>query len=92
MNAEVKENNHFNLNPFGRKIMKKLSVVGILLGTMVMCAAPVRSTGRQRKHYLYPSDKADARVGRPLTRVKPIIGPPCRLLEGVRTHSFMVTC
>ena len=47
--------------------MKKLSVVGILLGTMVMCAAPVSIHWSPAQTLSLSVDKADARVGRPLT-------------------------
>jgi hypothetical protein len=49
--------------------MKKLSMIGVILGAAVLCAAPI-SLQRSPAHTLTLSlDRADARVGRPLTPV-----------------------
>jgi hypothetical protein len=47
--------------------MKKLSVVGVILGAMVMCAAPVSIHWSPTQTPSLSIDKADARIGRPLT-------------------------
>jgi hypothetical protein len=47
--------------------MKKLSAVGVVLGAMVMCAAPVSIHWSPAQTLSLSVDKADARIGRPLT-------------------------
>jgi hypothetical protein len=47
--------------------MKKLSAVGVVLGAMVMCAAPVSIHWLPAQTLSLSVDKADARIGRPLT-------------------------
>ena len=71
--------------------MKKLSVVGILLGTMVMCAAPVSIHWSPAQTLSLSVDKADARVGRRLTRVKPIVVSVLDYSKGFG-HTDLVTC
>ena len=46
--------------------MKKLSVFGILAGAVLLSATPVSLQGTQ-EHLTLSLDKADARIGRPLT-------------------------
>jgi hypothetical protein len=47
--------------------MKKLSAVGVVLGAMVTCAAPVSIHWSPAQTLSLSVDKADARIGRPLT-------------------------
>jgi hypothetical protein len=47
--------------------MKKLSVLGVIVGALVVCAAPVSFHWLPAKTPSLSLDKADARVGRPLT-------------------------
>ena len=49
--------------------MKKLSMFGIILGAAVLCAAPVSVQWSPAKTLTLSLDRADARVGRPLTPV-----------------------
>ena len=47
--------------------MKKISVIGILVGAAVLCAAPISLRQSQDKGVSFSVDKAQARIGRPLT-------------------------
>ena len=47
--------------------MKKISVIGILVGAAVLCAAPISLHQSQDKGLSLSVDKAQARIGRPLT-------------------------
>ena len=47
--------------------MKKLSMIGILVGAAVLCAAPISLHQSQDKGVSFSVDKAQARIGRPLT-------------------------
>jgi len=47
--------------------MKKISVIGILVGAVVLCAAPISLHQSQDKGLSLSVDKAQARIGRPLT-------------------------
>ena len=47
--------------------MKKISVIGILVGAAVLCAAPISLHQSQDKGVSFSVDKAQARIGRPLT-------------------------
>jgi hypothetical protein len=47
--------------------MKKLSTLGVILGAAVVCAAPVSFHWSPAKPLSLSVDKADARLGRPLT-------------------------
>lgn len=49
--------------------MKKLSMFGVVFGAAVLCAAPVSVQWSPAKTLSLSLDKADARVGRPLTPV-----------------------
>ena len=48
--------------------MKKLSMFGVIFGAAVLCAAPVSVQWSPAKTLTLSLDRADARVGRPLTR------------------------
>ena len=49
---------------------KKISIIGAtMLGAAVLCAAPISLHQSQDKGFSLSVDKADARVGRPLTPV-----------------------
>ena len=54
-------------NLFGGKIMKKLSILGVILCASVVCAAPVSIHWSPANALSLSVDNADARVGRPLT-------------------------
>ena len=47
--------------------MKKISVIGILMSAAVLCAAPISLHQSQDKGVSFSLDKAQARIGRPLT-------------------------
>jgi hypothetical protein len=47
--------------------MKKISVIGILMSAAVLCAAPISLHQSQDKGVSFSVDKAQARIGRPLT-------------------------
>ena len=47
--------------------MKKLSVLGVIMGAMVMCAAPVSLHWLPAQTLSLTVDKANAVIGRPLT-------------------------
>jgi hypothetical protein len=47
--------------------MKKLSIIGIVVGAALLTAAPVSLQWSQEKTVVVSLDRADARVGRPLT-------------------------
>jgi hypothetical protein len=47
--------------------MKKISVIGILVGAAVLCAAPISLHQSLDKGLSLSVDKAQARIGRPLT-------------------------
>jgi hypothetical protein len=47
--------------------MKKLSMIGIVVGAALLTAAPVSLQWSQEKTVVVSLDRADARVGRPLT-------------------------
>jgi hypothetical protein len=47
--------------------MKKLSMIGILVGAAVLCAAPISLRQSQDKGVSFSVDRAEARIGRPLT-------------------------
>ena len=47
--------------------MKKLNMIGILVGAAVLCAAPISLHQSRDKGVSLPLDKAEARIGRPLT-------------------------
>ena len=48
-------------------VVKKISVIGILVGAAVLCAAPISLHQSQNKTLSLSVDKAQARIGRPLT-------------------------
>ena len=48
-------------------VLKKISVIGILVGAAVLCAAPISLHQSQNKTLSFSVDKAQARIGRPLT-------------------------
>ena len=48
-------------------MLKKISVIGILVGAAVLCAAPISLHQSQDKGLSLSVDKAQARIGRPLT-------------------------
>src|SRR6516165_1827080 len=50
-----------------RPIMKKLSILGIVVGAALLTAAPVSLQWSHEKNVALSLDRADARVGRPLT-------------------------
>ena len=47
--------------------MKKMSVIGVLIGAAILCAAPISLHQSQDKSLSLSVDSADARVGRPAT-------------------------
>jgi len=47
--------------------MKKLSMLGIVVGATLLSAAPVSLQWSHEKNVALSLDRADARVGRPLT-------------------------
>ena len=47
--------------------MKKMSIIGVLMGAAIVCAAPISLHQSQDKGLSLALDTADARVGRPLT-------------------------
>ena len=47
--------------------MKKLSMLGIVVGAALLTAAPVSLQWSHEKNVVLSLDRADARVGRPLT-------------------------
>jgi hypothetical protein len=49
--------------------MRKMSVIGALIGAAILCAAPISLHQSQDKSLSWSLDRADARVGRPLTPV-----------------------
>jgi hypothetical protein len=53
--------------PLRGKIMKKLSMLCVILGASVVCAAPISFHWSPANTLSLSVDKADARVGRPLT-------------------------
>ena len=68
---------------------KKISVIGAtLIGAAVLCAAPISLHQSQNKGLSLSLDKADARVGRPLTPVS-VAGVHRR---AVRRCAAGVTC
>jgi hypothetical protein len=68
---------------------KKISVIGAtLIGAAVLCAAPISLHQSQNKGLSLSLDKADARVGRPLTAVS-VAGAHRR---AVRRCAAGVTC
>jgi hypothetical protein len=50
-----------------RSIMKKLSVLAIIVGGALLAAAPFSLQWSPEKNVMLSLDRADARVGRPLT-------------------------
>jgi hypothetical protein len=50
-----------------KKIMKRWSMLGVVLGAAVICAAPISLRWSAANTLSLSLDKADARVGRPLT-------------------------
>ena len=68
---------------------KKISVIGAtLIGAALLCAAPISLHQSQNKGLSLSLDKADARVGRPLTPVS-VAGVHRR---AVRRCAAGVTC
>ena len=49
--------------------MKKMNIIGILMGAAIICVAPISFHQTQDKGLSLALDSADARVGRPLTPV-----------------------
>jgi hypothetical protein len=47
--------------------MKKVNMIGIIVGAAVLTAAPLSLQWSQGKNVAVSLDRADARVGRPLT-------------------------
>jgi hypothetical protein len=47
--------------------MKKMSIIGVLIGAAIVCAAPISLHQSQDKGLSLALDSADARVGRRLT-------------------------
>jgi hypothetical protein len=57
----------FDLRIHGGPIMKKLSVLAIIVGGALLAAAPFSFQWSPEKNVVLSLDRADARVGRPLT-------------------------
>ena len=68
--------------------MKKMSIIGVLMGAAMVCAAPISFHQSQDKGLSLALDSADARVGRPLTPVS-VAGVHRR---AVRRCAAGVTC
>jgi hypothetical protein len=51
----------------GRNVMKKLSMLGMVGGAALLCAAPVSLHWSPAKQFGWSLDTAQARIGRPLT-------------------------
>jgi hypothetical protein len=47
--------------------MKKMSILGVLMGAAIMCATPYSLHDSKDKGLSLALDTADARIGRPLT-------------------------
>ena len=68
--------------------MRKMSVIGALMGAAILCAAPISLHQSQHKNLSWSLDRAEARVGRPLTPVS-VAGAHRR---AVRRCAAGVTC
>ncbi len=68
--------------------MKKMSIMGVLIGAAIICAAPISLHQSQDKGLSLALDTANARVGRPLTPVS-VAGVHRR---AVRRCAAGVTC
>jgi len=68
--------------------MRKMSVIGALMGAAILCATPVSLHQSQDKSLSWSLDRADARVWRPLTPVS-VAGVHRR---AVRRCAAGVTC
>jgi hypothetical protein len=68
--------------------MKKMRIIGVLMGAAIACAAPISVHQSQDKGLSLALDSADARVGRPLTPVN-VAGVHRR---AVRRCAAGVTC
>src|SRR6478672_6396560 len=51
----------------GRPAMRKMSIVGVLMGAAMVCAAPISLNQSPDKGLSISLNSAEARIGRPLT-------------------------
>ena len=51
----------------GRTAMKKISIIGVLMGAAMLCAIPISLNQSPDKGFSISLNFAEARIGRPLT-------------------------
>jgi hypothetical protein len=72
--------------------MKKMSIIGVLMGAAIVCGAPISFNQSQDKGLSVSVNSAEARIGRPLTATS-IAGVNRRVhRRAYRRCAYGVTC
>jgi hypothetical protein len=72
--------------------MKKMSIIGVLMGAAIACAAPIAFKQSPDKGFSVSVNSAEARIGRPLTATS-IAGVNRRVhRRAYRRCAYGVTC